>query len=47
MKKPIRRSNRAPRYERPISPVKVLTDAEVKELLKKSPESEEAGEGNR
>jgi hypothetical protein len=46
MKKPIRKSNRAPRYERPISPVKVLTDAEVKELLKKSPEPEEADKGD-
>jgi hypothetical protein len=27
MKKPILKSNRAPRYERPISPVKVLTEA--------------------
>ena len=44
MKKPIRKPNRAPRHERPILPVKVLTDAEVEELLKPKPEDADKGD---
>jgi len=44
MKKPIRRPNRARMHERPILPVKVLTDDEVKELLKPQPEDADKGD---
>jgi hypothetical protein len=39
MKKPIRKPPRARMHERPILPVKVLTDEEAMELLKNSPKS--------
>jgi hypothetical protein len=44
MKKPIRKPNRARMHERPILPVKVLTDDEVKELLKPKPEDADKGD---
>jgi hypothetical protein len=44
MKKPIRKPNRARMHERPILPVKVLTDDEVKELLKPKPEGADKGD---
>jgi hypothetical protein len=44
MKKPLRKPNRARMHERPILPVKVLTDDEVKELLKPKPEDADKGD---